>query len=124
MYGGRELLRNRPRSDYSFVHPDAGSFLWTLNSRIVSGLAAEGVDDQNCEPNGLKQATTAPAAGSPGARLTGALLPGRYAVVAIPVAGGASPPTDREALAKLRTSATIVSLAAGQTVTMQLQVKQ
>ena len=58
------------------------------------------------------------------------LLPGRYAIVALPVndgsslAPGSSPATDRDSLQQLRAGAKIVSLTAGHTVTVQLQLKK
>jgi hypothetical protein len=58
------------------------------------------------------------------------LLPGRHAVAAVARAysqfleGGAPPPTDPESLAHLRKSATIVSVAAGETATLQLTVRK
>jgi hypothetical protein len=58
------------------------------------------------------------------------LLPGRYAVATVPVgdappgAVGSMPPTDPESLAKLRQSATIVSVAAGETATLQLTMRK
>ena len=58
------------------------------------------------------------------------LLPGRYAVVVLPVndgsypSPGTTPATDRESLRQLRAGAKLVSLTAGQTVTLQLQLKK
>ena len=65
-----------------------------------------------------------------GGFLTQPLLPGRYAVATVPVAdtpsgeAGSLPPTDPESLARLRQSATIVSVAAGETATVHLQLKK
>lgn len=65
-----------------------------------------------------------------GGFLTQPLLPGRYAVATVPVAdtpsgeAGSLPPTDPESLAKLRQSATIVSVAAGETATLQLTTRK
>jgi len=58
------------------------------------------------------------------------LLPGRYAVATVPAAdtrsggAGSPPPTDPESLANLRQSATIVSVAAGETATLQLTMRK
>ena len=59
------------------------------------------------------------------------LLPGRYAVVAIlateggpTVSQSSMPATDRESLEKLRSNAKIVTAVAGQTATLQLQLKK
>jgi len=65
-----------------------------------------------------------------GGFLTQPLLPGRYAVATVPVGdtpsgeAGSLPPTDPESLARLRQSATIVSVAAGETATVHLQLKK
>jgi hypothetical protein len=58
------------------------------------------------------------------------LLPGRYAVAAVPVAGaprgeaGPMPPTDAESLAGLRESAKLVAVAAGETATLHLALRK
>jgi hypothetical protein len=58
------------------------------------------------------------------------LLPGRYLLVAMPVAGapygdvGSSPPTDRESLERLRSDAATVSVAAGETATRVLTLRK
>lgn len=65
-----------------------------------------------------------------GGFVTPMLLPGRYAIVALPVNDGSygsprsSPATDRESLQQLRAGAKVVSLTAGQTVTVRLQLKK
>ncbi len=58
------------------------------------------------------------------------LLPGRYAVAVVQVdpararSGGSMPATDADALAALRRTARIVSVAAGETATVQLTVRK
>jgi hypothetical protein len=65
-----------------------------------------------------------------GGFLTQLLLPGRYAVAAVPVAGaprgeaGLMPPTDAESLASLRESARMVTVAAGETATLHLALRK
>jgi hypothetical protein len=65
-----------------------------------------------------------------GGFLTQPLLPGRYAVATVPVAdapsgeAGSLPPTDPESLAKLRQSAMIVSVAAGESATLRLTLRK
>lgn len=74
--------------------------------------------------------TASAASRQAGGFVTPMLLPGRYAIIAIPVndgsylSAGSSPATDRDSLLPLRAGAKIVSLTAGRTVTVQLQLKK
>jgi hypothetical protein len=74
--------------------------------------------------------TASAASRQAGGFATPMLLPGRYAIVALPVndgsslSPGSSPATDRDSLQQLRAGAKTVSLTAGQTVTVQLQLKK
>ncbi|MEW5980894.1 MAG: carboxypeptidase-like regulatory domain-containing protein [Acidobacteriota bacterium] len=122
-----------PAGDPAFawvvVFPDDAS-RWFPHSPFVHVTATRQV--ASTAPTRQGEAPPGPApAPSPLSRQAGAfttprLLPGRYLVAAGPFTGGPSgsrpPATDRASLERLRAGATLADVAAGETVTVRLQI--
>jgi protocatechuate 3,4-dioxygenase beta subunit len=92
--------------------------------RSVTAAAASSAAQRAPAPGSMPSGMNNPR--EPGSIMSASMVPGRYAIVAFePTANQAMPAYDPEALEKLRSKATSVTVTAGQTATVQLKtIKQ